>query len=57
MPVDRKNVSLWIKSYPGVFTYDGVTLYCQICEKVVKCEKKFLVDQVIIIRNLSYLLN
>ncbi|KAL7296708.1 hypothetical protein TKK_0010122 [Trichogramma kaykai] len=45
MPPDRTHALAWIKPYPNVFTYDGKTLYCHVCEKVVKCERKFLVKQ------------
>lgn len=46
MPPSKSNVELWIKDYPaGTFTYDGVVLYCQNCEKAVSCEKKFQIQQ------------
>ncbi|KAL7296899.1 hypothetical protein TKK_0003039 [Trichogramma kaykai] len=45
MPADKKHVPRWIQPYPNVFTYDGSFLYCNICEKVVRCDRKFFIDQ------------
>lgn len=45
MPPVKKSVSTWIVDYPGIFTYDGKILYCQVCEKNVSCAKKFQIDQ------------